>query len=501
MPWLLLAQPYDAAIAGTRSLYFSDVGFTTQPSDTPANVYWNRRIETPLTLQMSLYAGGDAAGRSDISVGEITLANDDGKLDVLANYDWDGRFIEVRYTAKEKPILSDFGVVFAGTAEQIVLGDLITVEVRDLQILFDEPYQPNRFAGTGGAEGPAEFKDRRKPRLMGVRRQFVPVLLDQASWTFCYNDGPVGGPLEVRDAGVILTSAGDFASYAALTAASIPAGQYGSCNALGLVRTGVAPTGVLTMDAEGAKPSGTVLKKFGEMAVHIVDVATPLGSSDFDAGALTAINTLCPQPLGFWYDGGSEITVRAVLDKLAESPGIFYGFDDARKIVMGRLDAPAVTAAFTFRERDLLSLTPRRIERRLKTQVVRYAQRERPLGDQEIAGAVTGAARTALIEEWRQEKHASAAVAAESLLAREETLDSCFDQSADALAEAQRRVALHGPKRFGFDVETPFIAGVRPGMTVEIRDSRFGLSGGRKMRVMSVTRRAADGILAMELWG
>ncbi len=501
MPWLLLAQPYDPAIAATRSLYFSDVGFTTTPSEAPASVYWRRRVEAPLTITESLYAGGDATGRSDISVGEITLANDDGALDGLVQYDWDGRSIEVRYTPIQSPVLSDFAVVFSGTAEQIVLGDLITIEIRDLQILLDEPYQPNRFAGTGGAEGPTEFKDRRKPRLMGVKRQFVPVLINQASWVFCYNDGPVGGPLEVRDAGVVLTGAGDFASYAALTAASIPAGQYGTCNALGLVRTGVAPSGVLTLDAEGAKPVATVLKRFGDIAVHVVDVATSLSASDFDSASLTAINAACAQTLGHWYDGTSDLTVRNVLDAIAESPGIYYGFNDARKIVIGRLEPPDMVPTFTFRERDFFRLEPRPTERRLKAQTIRYGQRTRPLGDQEIASSVVGAARTALIEEWRQERHASASVATESLLAREETLDTGFDLAADALAEAQRRVDLYGPRRQAFNAEVPFTAGVRPGVTVEIFDSRFGLAAGRKMRVMSVTRKAADGILAMELWG
>ncbi|MBX9751159.1 MAG: hypothetical protein K5Q68_16335, partial [Roseococcus sp.] len=338
-------------------------------------------------------------------------------------------------------------------------------------------------------------------RVMGVVRQFTPLLLNEPAQVWCFGDGPVGGPLVVRDAGVALTSGTDFASYALLIAATIAAGSYGTCHALGLIRLGVAPTGVLTMDAEGAKPSGTVLKRFADIAVHVVDTATTLTPSDFATGTVTALNTLCPQTLGHWYDGASDLTLRAMLDELAQSIGAFYGFDDSRKIVLGRLDAPAATADFAFGERDLIELRPLPAERRLKTQVIRWGRCIRPLQDQEIAGSVTGAARQALIEEWRQERDTSAPVAAASLLAREETLDSAFDLGSDALTEAQRRVALYGPRRAGFEAVVPLVAGLRPGMTVEITDPRFGLAAGRRFRVMRIERQAAEQEITMELWG
>ena len=501
MPWLLLAQPYDEAITATRSLYFSDLGFTTTPAESPANTYWDRRIEVPLVVGQSLFAGSDAGGRSEVSIGQITLANHDGALDALAGYDWDGRLIEVRTTAVERPSLADFFVVFSGTAERLVPGDEIAIEVRDLQILLEEPYQPARFLGTGGVEGPAEYKDRRKPRLVGVARQFSPLLLNEPSQVWCFGDGPLGGPLVVCDAGVALTFNADYASYAALIAATIIAGAYGTCNALGLLRLGVPPSGVLTLDAEGAKPAGTVLKRFADIAVHVIDAATTLAPTDFATGTVTALNALCPQTLGHWYDGSSDLTARHVLDDLAQSIGAHYGFDDSRKLVLGRLDAPALVADVSFGERGLLELRPLPAERRLKTQIVRWGRRHRPLQDQDIAGSITGSARQAFIEEWRQERDTSASVAAASLLALEESLESAFDNAADALAEAQRRVALHGPRRAAFEATVEFVPGIRPGLTVQITDPRFGLSAGRRFRVMRVERRAAEQEITMELWG
>jgi hypothetical protein len=502
MAWLLLAQPYDETISGTRSLYFSDVGFVTLPTDTPANTYWDRRIEAPLHVDMALFANSEAAGRSEVTIGEIVLANDDGDLDVLADYDWDGRLIEVRRATRPNPVLGDFSVVFSGTAERVVLADAeLRIEVRDLQILFDEPYQPARYLGTGGAEGPAEFKDRRKPRLYGRVRQLTPLLLNEPAKVYALGDGPVGGPLAVRDAGVALIFHADYPSYAALAAASIASGYYGTCNVEALLRLGSSPTGVLTVDAEGRTPGGTVLTAFASIALDIIDTATTLGASDFAVGTIAALNALCPQVLGHWYDGSGDIDCRQLLDELAASIGVHYGFNDARKIVLGRLDAPAAVPAFSFGARELISLAPLAHERRLKAQVVRWGRRLRPLQDQEVAAGVTGSARQAFIEEWRQERYEDLAVAAASLLAREETLDSAFDDGADAQDEAQRRVALYGARRQSFEAVVEIGPAVLPGHTVELREDRFGLAVGRRFRVLRIERDAAAETLTMEVWG
>lgn len=499
MPWLLRAEPWDEAAAAVRPLYFSDVGFTTGPAESPAHTYWDRRIQTPLVVRQSLFGGAASSGRSEISLGSVTLANDDGALDDLAALDWDGRFVELRFTPRARPVLADFAVMFSGTAERLVPGDTLEIELRDLQLLLDEPYQVATFAGTGGVEGPAAYKGRRKPRLLGTQRQFVPLLLDEANQVYCIGDGPIGAVLEVRDRGVVLPLDADYASYAALVAAAIPAGKVATCLALGLFRLNGAVAGPLTVDARGAAPGGTALGRFADLVQHVVDTDTSLGPADFAAGTVAACNALAGQTLGHWYDGAGETTVRGVLDQLADSVGCFYGFDDARKLVLGRLDAPAATPDFAFTARDLLSLRPLPVARRLKKQVVAWGRRLRPLGEGEIAGSVTD--KTLLMEEWRLEEDASAAVAAASLLSREERLESRFDTAADALAEAQRRVALHGPRRAAFEAVVPFVAGLRPGMTVRLTDPRFGLAGGRSFRAMRVDRDAAAETVTMELWG
>ncbi|HEV7458237.1 MAG TPA: hypothetical protein VGN96_15810 [Roseococcus sp.] len=501
MAWLLLAQPWDDSISATRSLYFSDRGFVTEPTESPANTYWDRRIEVPFRFTQSLYAGTAVSGRSEVSAGSITLANDDGALDALADYDWDGRLVELRHTSVAKPVLADFALVFSGVAERIVLGDELQIEIRDLQALLDEPFQPDRYAGTGGQEGPAEFEGRRKPTLLGRVRQFQPIMLDSATLLYAFGAGPVGGILALRDAGVTLTAGTDHATFADLAAATVAGGTYHTCNALALFRLGSLPVGVLTADADGAAPGGTVLRTFAALAVHVIDRATTLGAGDFATGTVAAMNTTAPQHLGWWDDGGGEVTVRQVLDRLAASVGAHYGFGIDRKITLGRLDAPAVTPDLVLTDRDVVRLEPREVARRLKAQVVRWGRRWRPLRPDEIAGSVSDTLRAEMQEEWRQASNESAPVAAASLLAREETEDSVFDSATDAADEAARRVALYGARRAAFAVDVASDVAVTVGQTVELRDARYGLSAGKRFRVLELSRDVARDTLTLEVWG
>ncbi|MCG7363189.1 hypothetical protein MHZ93_18165 [Roseomonas sp. ACRSG] len=583
MPWLLRAEPWDPATGAVRPVYYSDAGFVSEPVDQPADTYWERRIDVSLSMRSSLFAGSDVGGESQTAYGAVTLANGDGALDGLAELDWDGRLVEIRFSAAERPRWSDFAVVFAGTCEQLVPGDALTLELRDRKALADEPLQPTKWLGTGGAEGPETFKDRRKPLALGVLRQIEPLWQDEANLILAYADGPCGGVLELCDQGRPLVAGPDYPTREALRAADLSGWGYGTCDALGLVRLQASPerpvtldvlgrsrgavtgaaalplsvttvpgrryalkalvrrsAGSLTLTANGtplgaavaasgrvvlpfvatdtstalaAVPgpgwSGAVeavqvvewLGRFADLAQFALDNATSLEAGDFLAADLTALNDLAPQALSLWFDGSSEITARQAVDQLAIGIGAWWGFDPLGRIRMGRFDAPAAVPDFTFTERDLLRLEPRQVDRRLKTLTVGYGRRWRVLSESEIAGLITGDARAAKRTDWRTVEHADPVVAQASLLAREERVDLPLDSEPEARAEAQRRVALHGPRRAAFDAVVPFTAGLRVGLTVRLQDRRYGLSNGRNFVVMELSSDTAGEEHTLSLWG
>lgn len=501
MPWLVKATPYDPSITGERTLYLSDIGFMSSPADTPADTYWQRRLEYPLQARASMFSGSAIGGRSEVTLGTVTLANDDGALDVFATYDWSGRSIEARWTAKEEPTFADFALIFAGSAERLVPGDLLTIELRDRQVLLDAPYQIAIFQGTGGIEGPAEMKNRRKPRLLGRRERFEPVLINQALLIYIYGVGASGGVLYAHDGGMQLTAGADYADYAALAAATVAPGTYATCNALSLIRLGDQLGSVLTITADGVKVGGSVIRTFGAMLDYIVTTDTEFTSGDFASGTLTAINAAAPQELGHWYDGSGETSVRSVLDFLAQSPLAYYFVNVAGEIEVGLFGEPAAIPDHVFEEGDIFEIEPLPAARRLKRQVVRYGHRARPLAESEVLGNIQGAAREDAKREWAQEEYLSAAVAAEAKIADDETLDSAFVTSPAAQAEAERRVDLSGPARTPFRVVVPLTNGLGIGQTVKIVHPRHGLAAGKSFIVLMVDPDAREQTHTIEVWG
>lgn len=495
MPYLLRAEPYDAGLGAVRPLYFSDVGFTTEPGDTPSNTYFVRRIETPLTVKRSLFSGTAIGGYSETSFGGATLANDDGALDWLADLDWDGRLVEILYTPISRPVLADFVLLFSGAAEQLVLGDLIEIELRDLLVLLDVPASRGQFGGTGGIDGTSALKGREKPWLIGRRRQIEPVLINATYNVYMVDPLGYSALLAARDQGVAFGApTGDYANYLTLVGASLTGSQVATAKAAGLIRLGAKPNGRFTVDIEGVKVSGAWIYRFADLVQHLVTSMTTRTVADLDAASFTAMNLLQPAVLGYWCDGSNVPQVRSVIDELAaDSIGAYWGFGEDRLLVLGRYDGPAGTADFEFPERDLLELTPRPVERRQKALKLGYRPFAVTFTEDELDNATTGADREAFQAEYRWTSvGTNAAAAAASLLATEDEAKTLFDDEAAATAERDRRLALHGAKVKAFTVVVPLTPGLEVGHTVRLTDTRYGLSAGWLGLVLEAERNADD---------
>lgn len=505
MPWLLIAKPLvvttPPSTGAVTTLYFSDAGFVTSPVETPANTYFDRRLDVALTVKRSLYSSGSIGGRSDASFGEITLANDDGALDALGDYFWDGREIEVRFTAVQRPTLADFTAVFAGLASAFLLGDMAIIRLADRQAQFDLPYGSSSFAGTGGAEGPSTLSGRRKPRAIGRVTQIEPVAIDAANLIWCYGDGPSGGVVEARDRGVALTpSAGDFSTYAALVAATMTTAAYATCNALSLIRLRAAPAGTFTITVDGRTASGVALLKFADVVKFLATIDAGLTSTDIDASNFAAFNAAEPASLSWWNDGSRDETVRSVIDALAQGIRAYWGFGTSQKLAVGQFTGPAGSAAYSLTDRDMFRVEQREVARMSRRQVIRYDRRWRVLNDNDLAGGAA-ADRVTLGEEWQQAISDSADAAILSPLAATETVESYATGSTRNATEAAARISLFGTARRAYEIEAPLITGIDVGVTVNVSSARFGLSTGRNLVVMEFTQDAAADVMTLTVWG
>ncbi len=134
-----------------------------------------------------------------------------------------------------------------------------------------------------------KFRACAKPILLGQARNLSPILVDNVLLTFQVHDGTINSIDKVFDRANPLTPAGDFATYAALIAAAIPPGNFGTCLAEGFGRLGAPPEGALTVDAVG--PHWTTIvssaREFLKLKMGLVD-------ADFDTPSFNLVATEAP---------------------------------------------------------------------------------------------------------------------------------------------------------------------------------------------------------------
>lgn len=160
--------------------------------------------------------------------------------------------------------------------------------------LFDAEVLQARYAGTTGAEGGADLKGQLKPWVFGRALNVEPVFIDQIDNVFQVSGyGAVQAISAVYERGASFgASVGDFANYAALVAATIPAGRWGTCLAQGMFRLGAPPAGVITCDVDGDNVGG-FLRRTGAI---LSNIATRIGLVDkVNAASMAALDAAVPR--------------------------------------------------------------------------------------------------------------------------------------------------------------------------------------------------------------
>lgn len=197
----------------------------------------------------------------------------------------------------------------------------------------DKPLLP-LFAGTGGIEGPADLTGQPKPLVLGNARFCGGVLIDSTDNVWMVSNGAVQAVNAVYDRLASLgTSAGNFADLAALKAASIPNGSWGTCLAQGLVRLGAPPDGRVSFDVSGSNSgTGGYVRLPGAIIRRIADLA----GGTVNAASLTALDSARPYNLALQLR--EQTTARDVIAQIADSVAAVAGVS-----LTGQLFAQALT--------------------------------------------------------------------------------------------------------------------------------------------------------------
>ncbi|MDP4024464.1 hypothetical protein Q8W71_17705 [Methylobacterium sp. NEAU 140] len=516
---------------GVQTLYAASARLNTGPGDTPANQHFHPSLETPANFERHLFSQGalegtsTTSGGSSVAFGEIVLANAHGRYDAWADYAFNGRPVIVRAVPTDnygepRGLYRDAPIMIRGTVESLDITDAfrtIRLRIHDRLADLDKPLLTTRYLGTTAsagatAEGAANLKDAIKPRVYGLVRNVTPVdvnpfnLIRQVSDRAC-------AAITVYDGGVALTLNGDFATIAALTGATLSAGQYATCLALGLIRLGGTPALVVTADvqATGARDAASLARQV------LLDFGIAAG--DIDAASIAALTALNGASCGLYV--GDDRTALAAISSLLASVGGWIVPNGLGAFTFGRLDAPSGAPAAAFLEwqcrGEIKRVAPSEANGAVPAYrvTVRYGQLATVLSEDQLAGSVTGARRAALQQQWISAKVEDTSVQAVHLLARELTFDTCLTEAADAAAEAARLLAIYRVRRdvwtFRVSVIGPsyrptqgaadvFAPSLRPGAVVTLTLGRF-LTAPKALVIIGRVDDAVADAIEFSAWG
>lgn len=505
----------DAYDTSPITLRYSSSGYNTKPTDSPSSTHYLGRVISPGNFQRSLFGQGRTYGEAGAGYGVVELNNVDGGLDALIDYGFAGRQIRVKTVEDTTAALSTATTIFSGTVEQPEFDfDTVTFRIRDRMDRLRTPVQETLFAGTttaGGmneAEGrPDDLQGKPKPLLFGVGYNIPAVPANVFDLIYQVHDGTLQSVDAVRDQGVALTFAANYSTIALLRAATIPAGQYGTCLAAGLVRLGSSPAGTITVDAK--EGSSAAARTAGQVTARIM-AKIGLTTGDYSSPSITALDAANSAEVGLWI--GPDVTdALSVIGRVLGSVGASITPDANGIFEVARLVAPTGTPVAEY---DITVIDNGAPLERIATGddgagvpcwrvFLKYKPVWQVQGGGDLAASVSAANAALWGAEYRQVSATDTAVLTKYPEAPEMAFETLLVSDGAAQAEANRLRDLYKVRRDYFRVPVPAEVGRthKLGDVIQIKFERFGLSAGKLFTVLGVVNEFAAGLIELEVWG
>lgn len=498
---------YDPQLPGVRTLYFATQSFVSGPSDSPANTYYDGRIQQPASVQRTCFSDGRTFGRSQIGFGEMVLINNDGALDGLLNYSYSGRRILIRLgTIMPNQSSPTWVTVLRGTMEQAQFSwQRVTVRVRDRMLDIAQPLQQTRYAGTGTSlEGGDNIVGKPKPLVFGKVLNIVPTMTDESRGIYQISDNQLVSVDAVYDRGSTLTAGAAYTSQADMENNAPAANQYRTWNTAAgcYIRLGSAPVGTITVDAaQGA--SRTV----GNLYSAILQRAGVSGS-DISSADITALNAAVSYETGVFAGSEQEYTAIQLLDELCASVGAWYGADATGVFRIGQIVLPTGSAVGTITATDIIRIE--RVASRdpgvgIPAWKVKLGYQKVYTVQTDLGSAVSNARKQFVGERYRRIEVSDSAVKTANLLSPEIEFDTVLTSKTDATAEANRRLTIYKSRRDVYQatvrVDAALASVLDLGKIVTLQVNRFGMSAGQKFLITGIRTNLRGYLFDLTLWG
>ncbi len=510
--YLLEIQGYNLTSNAVETLYFSRDDFTTTPDDSPADRFYDGRINGSLRFQSSLFGSARLTGMPTVSVGSIELINLDGGLDYLDNYAFGGRQLTI-YRMVDNNFTSRTTWLSGQIELSTVSYERVVFTIRDKSFALDQNVQQTLYAGnnTGGngIEGDANLNGQPKPLAYGRLRNVTPVLVNASRAMYQVHDGPVESIDNVYDGQTSFTFASNVADNAALQALTVAQGQYATCLAEGLIKIGNIPQRGLTVDLQGDNDGGYV-NRAGAIVRRIIEDNTTLTTADLNTASFTAFDTAYNYETGIYID-----TTRKTVDVISEALGAlnFWTINRAGLISVGQFSLATGTPAeeYTVDETEQEGGNPiRRVVNNDETNGVpvyrlryQYGRNYTVQTKDQLFGSVSLDTIAFTEREYRTVTNTDTAVQTRYPLSPEFTVTSQVFSATDANTDSTRVFDIYKTQRFfySFTVDEEFASSLELNDVIRLTYPRFGLTNGALLRVVSITENALQSRTEIQAFG
>lgn len=441
---------YDSSTSTETTRYLSNRGYVTSPTDTPSNVSYLPIINGGISLQEKLRLDSDPS----ISWGDIEIVNSDGAYDSWLDDVWSGRPLAI-YVGDATWPRADFVQIFQGVTDDISARsrDYINLKIRDKLDMLNSAMSEAKLGGTG------PNKDALLPLCFGECHNVEPLLVDSALLKYKVHNGPIENIIEVRDNGAPV-----------LYAATLATGEF---------TLAASPVGTITCSVQGAKPS-TYLKSIANIISHIATNygTTALSPTEIDTASFSAFDAAHPQAVGMYLDGKSNVL--EVCNNLAASVGGQVAMTRLGKLQLLKVSLPTGTAVDESTQVDMLEKSLNIIERLKLKAASNIGYCKNWTVQQNLPTGLMPEHIELFAKEWLEAKVENSAVATlHKLSAEVDRIDTYLLTTADATAEAARRLAMASVQLNIVEFEAPaYKFNLKLGDSHKITHPRFGLSGG-----------------------
>lgn len=497
---LIEIRGYDPVSATEKTLRFSDAGYATRPTDTPANEWYASRLQKPAFMQRSCFSQGTTSGKSSTGFGLVDLVNNDGGLDSVIDYGFDGRVI-MQLTVEDGAAYSTAVVDITGTMEQPqYTTKLMSMKIRDRQAELDIKIQSTLYAGSNslpaGLEGVSgDLKKKPKPITYGVVYNVSPPCVNTSRLIYQVNDGAISTVDAVYDKGAALSKGSDYTSQSDMETNSPGASNFRVWPGGGYFRLGTSPVGTVTADVtQGAAASNrTVAQICKSIAIDRGGIAP----GDITTADITALDTADSSVVGIYID--SETNISNVLDTLCATCGAWWGFDKLGKFRIQRLEAPSGTPEAVYDDINIKKIEYTTDAPIPAWQVNLNYKKFYTVQSSDIAGSVTDARRAELALDFRSVSTEDTSVKTKHKLSKPLDFETLYTVEADASTEATRRLNLYKVRR---DIVKITVEGSIKdlGAVVQVKINRFGYDAGKLFRIIGRADTGPDKA-DLTLWG